>query len=352
MYKPKVLIVATSRKTRGGITSVVKAHESGKQWKKYHCKWIETHRDGNFVQKLWYLTTALIKYYALLPFYNIVHIHIATTKSAKRKMLFFYPAKWLGKKTIFHFHPSNEKFLFEPNNQKLYYSLFSKADLIIVLSEQWEKWIKEALGITKNIKILYNPCPIVNFRPELKQKSILFAGTIIHRKGYEDLIYAFANIASKYPDWKITFAGNGEIDRAKEIARKNKIEKQVIFPGWIQGKDKEKIFQEASIYCLASYGEGFPMGVLDAWAYGIPCIVTLVGGLPDIVIEGKNALTFIPGDIKTLTMQLEKMITNDILRNNIAKESLKLAQTTFSINNINSQLDQIYNQLGIENGNI
>lgn len=33
----KVLVVATSRKTRGGITSVVKAHEKGEQWNNYHC---------------------------------------------------------------------------------------------------------------------------------------------------------------------------------------------------------------------------------------------------------------------------------------------------------------------------
>ena len=341
----KVLVIATSRKTRGGITSVVKAHETGEQWKKYHCRWIQTHRDGNPIRKLWYLATALLEYLVLLPFYDIVHIHIATTQSAKRKMLFFYPAKWLGKKTIFHFHPSNEKFLFEPYNQKLYRSLFSKADLILILSEQWRRWIKEALGLTEHIEVLYNPCPIINHRTDLRKKNILFAGTIIPRKGYADLIKGFAQIASKHPDWKITFAGNGETERAKEIAKEVHIENQVIFLGWINGKEKEKAFQEASIYCLASYGEGFPMGVLDAWAYGIPCVVTPVGGLPDIITEGKNALTFSPGDTETLAKQLERMITDDSLREKIKKESLNLSQTTFNINTINQQLDKIYSSL-------
>lgn len=341
----KVLVIATSRKTRGGITSVVKAHETGPQWKKYHCKWIQTHRDGNPIRKLWYLATALLEYLILLPFYDIVHIHIATTQSAKRKVLFFYPAKWLGKKMIFHFHPSNEKFLFEPYNQKLYRSLFSRADLILVLSEQWRRWIKEALGLTEHIEVLYNPCPIVNHRTDLRKKNILFAGTIIPRKGYADLIKGFAPIAPKHPDWKITFAGNGEIERAKEIAKEVHIENQVIFLGWVNGKEKEKAFQEASIYCLASYGEGFPMGVLDAWAYGIPCVVTPVGGLPDIITEGENALTFSPGDTETLTKQLERMITDDSLREKIEKESLNLSQTTFNINTINQQLDKIYSSL-------
>ena len=188
----KVLVIATSRKTRGGITSVIKAHETGEQWEKFHCKWIETHRDGNPIRKLYYLFTALIEYILLLPFYDIVHIHVATTQSARRKKIFFYLAKWLHKKTILHFHPSNEKFLYEPNNKKLYRNLFSQADLVLVLSEQWKKWIKDALNVEQNIKILYNPCPNIKRHITAKENIILFAGTIIERKGYADLIKGFA----------------------------------------------------------------------------------------------------------------------------------------------------------------
>ena len=124
----RVLVVATSRKTRGGITSVVKAHETGEQWDKYHCRWIQTHRDGPAWRKLLYLFTALLEYLVLLPWYDIVHIHVATTQSARRKKIFFELAKIMHKKTIFHFHPSNEKFLYESANKSLYRNLFSRAD--------------------------------------------------------------------------------------------------------------------------------------------------------------------------------------------------------------------------------
>ena len=341
----KVLIIATSRKTRGGITSVIKAHKTGEQWKKFHCKWIETHRDGNNIRKLWYLGTALIEYFCLLPFYDIVHIHIATTQSAKRKQFFFYPAKWLKKKIILHFHPSNEKFLFEPYNQALYRKLFSQADLVLVLSEQWKRWIKEALGLTEHIEILYNPCPIVNRRDDIREKSILFAGTIIPRKGYETLLRGFALIASIYPEWRITFAGNGEIENAQRIAKELKIEKQVEFLGWVSGNKKEQAFQKASIYCLASDGEGFPMGVLDAWAYGIPSVVTPVGGIPDIVTNGENGLVFKVNNETELAKQLEKIITNNNLYKKLADASIHLARTTFNISTINRQLERIYSNL-------
>ena len=74
----KVLIVATSRKTRGGITSVVKAHETGKQWNKYHCKWIETHRDGPSWRKILYFIKAYLQFFCLIHFYDLVHIHVAS----------------------------------------------------------------------------------------------------------------------------------------------------------------------------------------------------------------------------------------------------------------------------------
>lgn len=345
MKCPKILVIATSRKTRGGITSVIKAHETGEQWKRYHCKWIETHRDGNSLRKLWYLFLALLKYIILLPFYDIIHIHIATTQSAKRKQLFFFPAKWMGKKIIFHFHPSNEKFLFEPYNQKLYRRLFSQADLVLVLSEQWRKWIKQALGITEHIEVLYNPCPKVNRRENIRENYILFAGTIIPRKGYADLIKAFSLIAEKHSNWKVVFAGNGEIENAKRIAQDCGISQQTEFLGWIKGEKKEEVFQKASIYCLASDGEGFPMGVLDAWAYGIPCVVTPVGGIPDIVKDGVNGLIYPVGDIKELASKLDLLITNEDLRKSIVKETDKYVNNDFNVSVINKKLGEIYSRL-------
>jgi len=341
----KVLVIATSRKTRGGITSVVKAHETGEQWKKYHCRWIETHRDGNSIRKLWYLGTALVEYICLLPFYDIVHIHLATTQSAKRKKMFFYLAKWLSKKVILHFHPSNEKFLFEPMNSKLYRKLFSKADLVLVLSEQWRCWIKMALGQSNHIEVLYNPCPIVNRRDDLRKNHILFAGTIISRKGYETLIRGFARIAQEHSDWKVIFAGNGEIANAMKIVECCGIQNQVEFLGWVTDKDKEKVFQEASVYCLASDGEGFPMGVLDAWAYGIPCVVTPVGGIPDIVVDGENGLVFSIGDVDGLANKLRMIISDRTLRKNIVLGQDKYVKGAFNINGINRKLEKIYTRL-------
>lgn len=103
-YNPKVLVIATSRKTRGGITSVVKAYENSPLWNKFRCKWIETHRDGGAFTKLSYLLKGFLQFLLNVPFYSIVHIHTSEPPSALRKVLFMAVSKLLGKKVIVHFH--------------------------------------------------------------------------------------------------------------------------------------------------------------------------------------------------------------------------------------------------------
>lgn len=342
----KVLVVATSRKTRGGITSVVKAHETGEQWKKYHCRWIQTHRDGNAARKLWYLCTALIEYVALLPFYDVVHIHTSEPFSAIRKCLFMWWAKIWRKKVIVHFHAFSPDTTIRSKYKNIYKYLFGKADVVIVLSGMWKEYVNEVFHLSDKIRVLYNPCTAeVSDKRYSKKKQILYAGTLNGRKGYNDLIKAFALISNDFIDWKILFAGNGEIEQGKDMSKRLGIEKQIVFLGWVNGEVKDKFFKEATIFCLPSYAEGFPMSVLDAWAYGLPVITTPVGGLPDIAKEGENLLLFNPGDIEMLAKQLKKMIEDEALRSHIAQESLKLAQTTFNIDIINKKLGEIYDDI-------
>ena len=343
---PKILIVATSRKTRGGITSVIKAHEIGEQWKVCQCRWIETHVDAGFFAKLFILFKGLIQYLWFLPQAKMVHIHLSEPISAKRKSVFFKLAKLFGKKTIVHFHAFSPKTTIYGPNSGLYRCLFSNADAVVVLSDYWKKIITEKYGIKKNVKVIFNPCPAV-LMPEKyeKTKSILYAGTLNARKGYADLIKAFGKIADKYPEWRLTLAGNGEIEEGHQLARNLKIEDKCDFLGWVNGTAKDQIFKQASIFCLPSYAEGFPMAILDAWAYGLPVITTPVGGIPDIADDGNNLLLFEPGNIEQLAICLEKAVADESLRNSLSEESLKLAATTFNISTINRQIGELYKEV-------
>lgn len=337
---PRVLIVSTSRKTRGGITAVLKLYEQSDIWNKYSCKWIGTHRDGNNTIKMWYYLRACVQYVILLPFYDIVHFHFSLPTTAKRKYPLFLIAKFLRKKTILHLHCGQQ--IDDIWNVKYQY-MFENCDCGILLSESLKKKVEGYIGKSDNLNVEYNPCPIIANKKEYdKRNVILFSGTLYEGKGYRDLIKAFAIIAPKYPEWKIVLAGNGETEIAKSLAVDLDIEKQVELLGWVSGEEKHKAFCEAKALCLPSYAEGFPMAVLDAWAYGLPVITTPVGGVPDVAIDGKNMLLFNPGDINKLAVCLERIITDEQLRQMISKESEIMAQSSFNVNTICKEIGSIY----------
>lgn len=351
MKKNRTLVVATSRKTRGGITSVVKAHEQGQQWKDFHCHWVQTHRDGTRWRKYRYLITGLMDFIIRLPFYDIVHIHVSQPSSLKRKRIFLNLAKSLKKKIIVHFHAFNIEDTFGGKHSNDYVSFFNKADKIIVLSNWWKNQIKEKISLPDDdVIVLYNPCPSVKTDNSIKKDNIiLYAGTICQRKGYADLIKAFSKIAFKYPDWKIVFAGNGEIQEGQTLAKNLGIENQIEFAGWITGNEKAKLFNKSKIFCLPSYAEGFPMAALDAWAYGLPVITTPVGGIPDVAKDGDNMLLFNPGDIVSLTEKLSLLINSKQTQRALSLASFDFSNKQFNITTICNKLCQIYKDLVSKN---
>lgn len=341
---PKVLVVATSPESRGGIATVVNAIRKTSVWETYKCCWIETHIDRSLLFKVTKLIIGFIKYIILLPWYDIIHIHLSTTISANRKYYFYKLARIFRKKVVIHLHCGSQ--LSDIWNSK-YEDMFINADRCIVLSNSIRNLIVSRTGKGDNVDVVYNPSPS-NIEISLSQKRdniILFAATLYKEKGYLDLIEAFAQIATKYPKWQLVLAGNGNQEEGLNKSILLGIEKQVKFLGWIKGLDKDKVFRSASIFCLPSYAEGFPMAVLDAWAYGIPVITTPVGGIPDIVVDGKNGLLFKPGDVNELAQKLTLLIENNELRTQISTESLHLANTTFNCTTIANQLANIYNKI-------
>ncbi len=341
----KVLVVGSSKRTRGGITSVIKAHAAGPQWQEYHCHWVQTHCDGSNIRKIWYLVTAIIDFIIRLPFYDLVHLHPSGYGSAKRKYIFAKLAVLFKKKIVVQLHTCNSSLSFLSHERKTYEFLFNKSEYILVLSSGCRNEIIESLGIKpEKVIVFYNPCPVVDQKheKECKRPYVLFAGTIIPLKGYHDLINAFGKISEKYPEWDLVLAGNGEIEKAKNMAVDLGISTKVHFTGWVGGLEKDKLFADAAIFCLPSYTEGFPMAVLDAWAYGVPVITTPVGGMPDVAVDGENMLLFNPGDVVTLSKQLERMISDSELRNKIGLASMEFAKHQFNRSFLCKQLSEIY----------
>jgi len=346
--RPSVMMIGPSRKTRGGISAVLKTYEASEFWNEWNCHWLETHIDRSLLHKFLYAVRA----YAIFAFtahrYKVMHIHFSEPPSAARKTLFFVPARLFGKKVIMHFHSFSPETTTRSRFAGLYRYLFNHADAVIVLSETWKRTVGE-ISTNPHIHIVNNPSPIRPFAAEMKDvtatRSILFAGTLNQRKGFRDLIRAFAMVQDIEPGWSLILAGNGEIDEGRQLASELGVSDQVTFAGWVDGAEKEKLFRQASVFCLPSYAEGFPMAVIDAITYGIPVVTTPVGGVLDVLEAEKDILVFEPGDIQALASQLRRLITSEQLRNNLSGHALANIKDSFDMSAIGAHLGSIYEGL-------
>lgn len=345
--RSKVIVLGPGRNTRGGITMVIKEYERTEVWKDFDCKWISTYIDRGGFQKIYCFLRGYITYIKNVFTYDIIHIHMSWSTTAIRKLFFFIPAQILNKRIILHIHSGAEPIV-NSNIRTIYRFMFKYADVTILLANKIAIELNKHFYI-KDPVVLYNPC--LSYKPtessfaSPKKKYILFAGTITKKKGYIDLIQAFSSISKEYSEWKLVFAGNGEIEDARALTKLNDIEERVILKGWLNRDKLQQLFEASSIFCLPSYTEGFPMAVLDAWAHGLPVITTPVGGLPDVLIPEVNALVFEPGDIDMLAQHLRRLITDEILRDKISAESIRLSQGPFSLATVSKQLNELYLRL-------
>lgn len=343
MKKMKVLVIATSSRTRGGITAVINAYRQTSFWGNWNIIWIETHIDKSHFTKLFYFLRAFVQFLIHIRTTDLVHLHFSEPVSAIRKIPFIVIINLLNKKLIVHFHSFSTKTTIYSKFSSVYKYIFSNADRVILLSEYWrEELTKKWPELDCKSDILYNPCLSVDYIEEKKENIILYAGTLNSRKGYSDLLNAFALITFEYPSWKLVFAGNGEIRKAQHLAHDLHIESKTHFLGWLNGDEKRDIFQKASIFCLPSYAEGFPMSVLDAFSFGLPIITTPVGGIPDVLTDSVNALIFNQGDIKSMSLCLKRLIDDSVLRHKMANTSIEFANTSFNIETITEKLHNMY----------
>lgn len=347
----RAAVIATSRDTRGGISSVLRMHESMPYWKKWQCSWIETHIDGAIWKKLFMAFTGFVKFISSLSKVHIYHIHLSEPVSAFRKLPYVYIASLLNKRVVVHFHSFSVETTVQGKYRYIYRYIFSSADAVIVLSEFWRDKLTEFLGsgAEDKIHVVYNPCvpnslsiDENNSRSDPSSRYILYAGTLNARKGYADLIVAFSNISRFFPDLKLKFLGNGDIEIALDLVKKLGIKDKVDFLGWKVGAEKDAVFNSATVFCLPSYAEGLPMAVLDAWSFSLPVICTPVGGLVDFIEDGENCMVFDPGDVEGLTLKLKEVLSDENLKIRLSEAGVVLSKDVFSTTEISNRIDRLY----------
>ena len=346
MANKRVLVVGSAEQSAGGVSSVIRLMKKMPVWQEYNCYWLGTQIQRNYLWKLWYAVKSNIFALFILWRYDIVHFHSVPDKIDLIIKLPIFLLALLGKKKIImHIHMGNQ--LKNHTSNTLFKWCLNRADLVILLAKKWQKLFADFYAdINTPTAVLYNACEKV---PEVplaeKEKIIIMAAYFNDNKAPDLLLKAWQQIGKQYPDWKIYMLGNGEVQRFEQMAEQMGLSDSVTFTGYIVGKEKEELFRKASIYCMCSYEEGFPMVVLEAWANGICVVTTPVGGLPDVLEDGRNALVFDFGDWQGLANHLSSLIENEDQRRDMAKYARALVNERFSLESTSYNLRNIYESI-------
>jgi glycosyltransferase involved in cell wall biosynthesis len=120
------------------------------------------------------------------------------------------------------------------------------------------------------------------------------AGSITKRKGQEIIIKAFQKLTEQQKaQFNITFLGDGaEKVRLENLVKHYKINKYIFFEGFVN--DVTKYLEKSNGFILTSYDEGLPVSIIEALRLGLPIISTKVGGIPEMIEEGKNGFIIEP----------------------------------------------------------
>ena len=177
-------------------------------------------------------------------------------------------------------------------------------------------------------------------RSEIKQ--ILFLGFITELKGCFDIPEIIEKVIQQYDKIKVILAGSGEVEEIQEILKKKNLEKYFVFPGWVKKEEKEELLKTANLFLLPSYTEAMPMSILEAMGYGLPIIASNVGGIPQLVEEGKNGFMVTPGDIDGFSTAILNIIQNDDLNYEMGKNSLEKADEKYSLEAHIQKIKELY----------
>lgn len=339
---PKVLFVATSRQTMGGITSVLKRYEKMEIWNKYRCVWLETQVNKGMVLKLWYIIKAYITMLFIVPRYDIIHFHTVPGRCITMQMpVFLYSLFW-HKKVIIHIHVGNQ--LLNHKEDRMFNFVLRKASKVVVLANVIKDQMKEHYDI--EAEVLYNPIEEQPLRDTSHiGKNVFFAAYLTLNKGYDTLLKAFKKVVVKHPDWKLVLAGSGETDNAMQLINEMGISNNVEMYSWLNKEQMAEKYKEAAIYCIASKMEGFPMAFLEAASYGIPIVTTPVGGLVDVIEHKENCMAFDFDDIDALAEHINTLIESPTLYDNISRNLVSLTQERFSLRAVDSKIDALYRNI-------
>ncbi|HVN56639.1 MAG TPA: glycosyltransferase family 4 protein [Anaerolineaceae bacterium] len=194
--------------------------------------------------------------------------------------------------------------------------------------------------------------------------KLLMVGRVSPEKGTHTLVEAYVRIAPRYPQLKLEVVGSigvipvdyivklsddptvrglerfyqgNYFETLKKMIPKE-LHERIHFQGYIGHDLLVPHYQSADILVNPSLSESFGMSLIEAMSCGVPVVATRVGGMVDVVEEGKTGFLVPPDAPQDLAQAISDLMSNPALREEMGRAGKIRANDLFSWENIVSQL--------------
>ena len=224
---------------------------------------------------------------------------------------------------------------------KIFFKMFKVVP--VALTELIQRSIVEEYKINvENVPVVFNGMPVDKYYKKSDYslvKNILHIGRFSLQKNHKTLIEAFESVHKNHSNIKLNLVGAGELEEEIKtmVAQKGLLD-AVNFKGLLD--DVKEEMSKADVFCLPSNYEGMPMTIIEAMASGLPVVATAVGGVQDMITDGKDGILCnnTPEDVAGA---LEKVIESEDLRETLGKNAI-ITSKEYSSENMAKRYYDLY----------
>lgn len=226
--------------------------------------------------------------------------------------------------------------LYKKKYQQHYANILKYSEKFVLLSHTYVKELSFfVLDIPEDkVIVIPNPYPIDMDKNEgpKKTKTLLYVGRVSFPQKRNDLLVRiWSRLWKDFPDWKLKIVGDGEdLNKLKALVSELNVGKVELL-GY---KVPKAYYSEASIFCMTSAYEGFPLVLAEAMNYGdIPIVFNSYGAAADIITNKENGILVEPFVEDAYAQQLRKLMSDEQYRISMSEKANK-SVSRFNLDNI------------------
>ena len=282
--------------------------------------------------------------------FDVIHAHDCTTFPAAMLL-----KKVTGKPLIVHVHITEfDKTGGQYADSRVYAiekAGMDAADLVVAVSNLVRnRCIHQYYQRPEKVRVVYNAVDFVGkpsleerFRIKDQDKVVLFLGRVTLQKGPDYFIEAAKKVLDIDPNVKFVVAGTGDmlpqlIERAASLGIGNK----VIFPGFVDREQGDRLYRMADVFVMPSVSEPFGIVPLEAMYQGTPTIISKQSGVSEVL---RHALKVDFWDINDLANKIIAALSYSTLHHELKQHGTYEVQG-FNWDRVASEVEGLYHELG------